>query len=137
MTKIGILIVLTAFVLTSCQSKYPGVSESYQSLLDSAFVNAGVNAVELKKALTEAPKEEKEGMAFIISYMPKRDLTTLTAAFLIENSEYAYKAREKYAWCAALSDSIFFNEVSFDRDAIVLAVAKIGLKALLECFREW
>jgi hypothetical protein len=50
-------------------------------------------------------------MAFIISYMPKRDLTTLTAAFLLENSEYAYKAREKYEWCASLPDSIFLNEV--------------------------
>jgi hypothetical protein len=43
--------------------------------------------------------------------MPKRDLKTLTAAFLLENSEYAYKAREKYLWCAALPDSVFFNEV--------------------------
>lgn len=111
MTKIQILLLLIVVSLSSCQSKYPGVPESYHSLLDSAFVNAVENAVELKKALTESPKEQKEGMAFIISYMPKRDLTTLTAAFLIENSEYAYKAREKYAWCAALPDSIFFNEV--------------------------
>ncbi len=95
----------------SCQSKYPGVPESYHVLLDSAFVKAGENVVEIQKALTEAPKEQKEGMAFIISYMPKRDLTTLNAVFLLENSEYAYKAREKYAWCAALPDSIFFNEV--------------------------
>jgi len=98
-------------VLLSCQSKYPGVPESYYTLLDSAFIKAGDNSSELQKALSEVPSEQKEGMAFIISYMPKRDLTTLTAAFLLENSEYAYKAREKYSWCAALPDSIFFNEV--------------------------
>ncbi len=95
----------------SCQSKYPGVPESYHVLLDSAFVKAGENGVEIQKALAEAPKEQKEGMAFIISYMPKRDLTTLSAEFLLENAEYAYKAREKYAWCAELPDSVFFNEV--------------------------
>lgn len=98
-------------ILWSCQSKYPGVPEFYHTLLDSAMVKTGENAVELQTALAEVPKEQKEGMAFIISYMPKRDLTTLTAAFLLENSEYAYKAREKYSWCAALPDSVFFNEV--------------------------
>ena len=105
------LFFVVLIVLWSCQAKYPGVPKFYNTLLDSAFIKAGENAVELQTALKEVPKEQKEGMAFIISYMPKRDLTTLTAAFLLENSEYAYKAREKYSWCAALPDSIFFNEV--------------------------
>jgi len=103
--------ILITAIFCGCQSKYPGVPESYYTLLDSAFIKAGDNSSELQKALSEVPSEQKEGMAFIISYMPKRDLTTLTAAFLLENSEYAYKAREKYSWCAALPDSIFFNEV--------------------------
>jgi len=111
MTKIQILLLLAVVLFSSCQPKYPGVPEFYNTLLDSAFVKAGDNAAELQKALAEVPLEQKEGMAFIISHMPKRDLTTLTAAFLLENSEYAYKAREKYPWCAALPDSIFFNEV--------------------------
>lgn len=106
MNKI-VLIFAISIILWSCQSKYPGVPEIYNTLLDSAFVKAGDNAVELQTALKEAPKEQKEGMAFIISYMPKRDLTSLTAEFLLENSEYAYKAREKYTWCASLPDSIF------------------------------
>ncbi len=111
--KVNKLLILSfsVFLLWSCQSKYPGVPESYHTLLDSAMLKAGENALELQTALAEVPKEQKEGMAFIISYMPKRDLTTLTAEFLLENSEYAYKAREKYSWCAALPDSVFFNEV--------------------------
>jgi len=69
-----------------------------------------------------APKEQKEGMAFLISYMPQRDLTTLSSEFLLENAEYAYKARNEFPWCKELPDSIFFNEVlpysntSEDRD---------------------
>ena len=110
MNKLIFLLTIIS-VFWGCQSKYPGVPESYNTLLDSAFVKAGDNAAELQKALSEVPQEQKVGMAYIISYMPKRDLTTLTAAFLLENSEYAYKAREKYQWCAALPDSIFFNEV--------------------------
>lgn len=109
--KKPVIFIATLFILWSCQAKYPGVPVFYHTLLDSALVKAGENAVELQKALTEAPTEQKEGMAFIISYMPQRDLTTLTGEFLLENSEYAYKAREKYSWCAALPDSIFFNDV--------------------------
>lgn len=122
MNKLITLIIFIAFAW-GCQSDYPGVPKTYHALLDSAFVQAGDNATEMQKALTEAPKEQKEGMAFIISYMPKRDLTSLSAEFLMENAEYAYKAREKYAWCAALPDLVFFNEVlpyaniSEDRDA--------------------
>lgn len=95
----------------ACQSPYPGIPENYHQHLDNALAKAGENATELQKALTEAPKEQKEGMAFLISYMPERDLTTLDAAFLLENVKYAYMAREKYNWCAALPDSVFFNEV--------------------------
>lgn len=106
-----IFILLIGIFSFGFQSKYPGVPKFYHSLLDSALSKAGTNSSELQKALNEAPKEQKEGMAFLISYMPKRDLTTLKAAFLLENSDYAYKARKKYSWCAALPDSIFFNEV--------------------------
>ncbi len=110
MNKLVTLIILLALGW-GCQSKYPGVPQSYTVLLDSAFIKADKNAAELKKALSQAPAEQKEGMAFIISYMPVRDLTTLKADFLLENSEYAYKAREKYNWCTNLPDSVFFNEV--------------------------
>lgn len=106
-----ILPVLVFILLWGCQSKYPGVPTKYTILLDSAFAKAETNSAQLMQALAEAPEEQKEGMAFIISYMPKKDLTSLTAEFLLENSEYAYKAKEKYSWCASLPDSVFFNEV--------------------------
>ncbi|PCE63756.1 hypothetical protein B7P33_10805 [Sediminicola luteus] len=93
------------------QSKYNDIPNRYHSLLDSSLIKAGSNTQEILKALNNVPKLQKEGMAFLISYMPKRDLTTLSAEFILENVEYAYKAREKYPWCKALPDSIFFNEV--------------------------
>jgi len=110
MKKLAFLFILFALAW-GCQTKYRGVPKTYHALLDTAFSKAEENTPELQKALAEAPEAQKEGMAFLISYMPERDLTTLKADFLLENTEYAYKAREKYAWCAALPDSIFFNEV--------------------------
>jgi len=121
MKKIVLFIVAIA-VLASCQSDYPGVQKEYHALLDTAFSKAGLNADELKLALDQAPVEQKEGMAFLLSYMPERDLTSLSADFLLENNHYAYKAKEEFSWCASLPDSIFLNEVlpyantSEDRD---------------------
>lgn len=115
-------IVVVCTLVFSCQSPYPGVPDLYNNLLDSALVKAGDNRAELEKALAETPKEQKEGMAFLISYMPQRDLTSLKADFLLENTEYAYRAREEFSWCRDLPDSIFLNEVlpyantSEDRD---------------------
>lgn len=105
---------LSLFILVclfACAGNYQGVPEKYHKLLDQAFSKAGSNAIELKKALDGAPVEQKEGMAFLIAYMPERDLQDLKANFLLENVEYAYKARDQYAWTKALPDSIFLNEV--------------------------
>ena len=105
------LLLLVFSVFFGCKEKYPNIPENYHTLLDSAFVKAGKNAPEILKALADAPDNQKEGMAFIISYMPNRDLTTLSSNFLLENAKYAYKARETFSWCKSLPDSIFFNEV--------------------------
>lgn len=104
-------VLLTVLLFTSCDNTLKNVPEKYHAILNSAFEKAGENAKELKSALNQVPAEQKEGMAFLISYMPKRDLTSLKADFLIENSTLAYVAREKYSWCKQLPDSIFFNEV--------------------------
>lgn len=98
--------------LIACsEGKYNNVPEKYHNLLDKALATAGNNAIELQTALEKAPAEQKEGMAFLISYMPERDLKELKADFLLENSAYAYKAREQYSWAKQIPDSIFFNEV--------------------------
>lgn len=104
------------FVVSLCcfactGNKYAGVPERYHALLDEALDKAGKNAVELKEALRLAPEAEKEGIAYQIAYMPLRDLKTVNTAFLLINTSYAYKARERYPWAKALPDSIFLNEV--------------------------
>jgi len=105
------VIVVSVSLFSACNEKYPDVPEKYWTQLDTALVKAGDNAQELQKALNETSADQKEGMAFLIANMPERDLKTLTAGFLLENVEYAYKARNKYPWSKALPDSIFLNEV--------------------------
>ena len=110
-TIFNIVVVFIALLSLNACSNYSGVPSSYHQLLDEAFQKAGKNSAELKKALTSAPADQKEAMAFLIAYMPERDLNELTAAFLIENVAVAYQAREKFEWSKNIPDSVFFNDV--------------------------
>lgn len=106
------VLVLLAFGLSACSSgRYAGVPKEYHALIDRTIATAGDNAKELKKALKEVPRNEREGMAFLISYMPERDAKTLSSAFLLENVQYAYKARAEFPWAKEVPDSVFLNDV--------------------------
>ena len=106
------VLVLLAFGLSACTSgRYAGVPKEYHALIDRTIATAGDNAKELKKALKEVPRNEREGMAFLISYMPERDAKSLSAAFLLENVQYAYKARAEFPWAKEVPDSVFLNDV--------------------------
>lgn len=106
------VLVLLAFGLSACSSgRYAGVPKEYHALIDRTIATAGDNAKELKKALKEVPRNEREGMAFLISYMPERDAKSLSADFLLENVEYAYKARAEFPWAKEVPDSVFLNDV--------------------------
>lgn len=106
------VLVLLAFGLSACSSgRYAGVPKEYHALIDRTIATAGDNAKELKKALKEVPRNEREGMAFLISYMPERDARSLSADFLLENVEYAYKARAEFPWAKTVPDSVFLNDV--------------------------
>jgi len=111
MKRILWLVIAVTAILYSCQSEYSGVPDKYHSLLDSAFVKAGENAAELKLALEESEKEQKEATAFLISYMPENDLKTLSADFILDQVQGAWRVREEFEWCRNLPDSIFLNEV--------------------------
>lgn len=106
-----LLLFLVVCLFACSGNKYAGVPEKYHGLLDQAMVKSGENATELNKALADVPMEQKEGMAFLIAYMPERDLKELKADFLLENTAYAYKAREEFPWAKNIPDSIFLNEV--------------------------
>lgn len=106
------VLVLLAFGLSACSSgRYAGVPKEYHALIDRTIATAGDNAKELKKALKEVPRNEREAVAFLISYMPERDVRSLSADFLLENVQYAYKARAEFPWAKEVPDSVFLNDV--------------------------
>lgn len=109
MKKVRILLLLAVLFLECCSDS--DIPPEYSNLVDSAISKAGSNKTEIQKALNEVPTEQKEGMAFLLAYMPEVDLKTIKAEILLSNCEYAYKARNEFSWCKTLPDSVFLNEV--------------------------
>lgn len=79
--------------------------------LQQALERAGANRGQLEQALSGVPDDERAGMRFLIENMPDRDLTTLTAEFLIENSRLTWTALRKSAWAATLPEEIVFDSL--------------------------
>lgn len=79
--------------------------------VEQSLAKAKDNRPELEKALASVPKDQREGMAFIIANMPSSDLRSLKADFLLTNSQLAYKARNEVPWGKDIPMEVFLNDV--------------------------
>jgi hypothetical protein len=79
--------------------------------VEEALTQAKDNRKELEKALHDAPRDKRAGIAFLVANMPARDLTSLKADFLLKNVELAYQARAKMPWGKNVPEELFLNDV--------------------------
>lgn len=89
----------------------PGIALGATSALEVALHRAGSNAAALRSALETVPDHQRLGVQFLIENMPGRDLRTLTADYLKEQADFAYRAWEEYPWRDQVSEATFFNFV--------------------------
>lgn len=107
--------------------------------LEPALLKAGANRPELERALRDAPPAHREGLAFLIQYMPTRDLQSLTADFLLGETALAYEAWREAPWREAVSRELFLNDVlpyalvSERREAWRKPLREITLPLIREC----
>jgi len=90
-------------------SKLWSVSEN--QVLQDALSRAGANRNQLERALRLDRDDEKEAMEFLIANMPDRDLTSLSASFLIENVRLALAAMKAAPWKDTVPTETFLNSV--------------------------
>lgn len=76
-----------------------------------ALARAGGNRPELEKALAAVPADQRPGLAFLIAHMPAADLTSLSADFLLANTQLAYRARAEFPWGKVVPEAVFLNDV--------------------------
>lgn len=87
----------------------PYVEEEYADKVDETLKNAGENKSELVKFLTRIDPAYKKGASFLLAHMPYVDGVEITSELLLDNVNYAYKAKEEFPWAEDLPDNIFLN----------------------------
>jgi len=102
---------MIAFVFVALSGVRVLGGEDLSKQVDSALVRAGDNAAQIRQALDNTPDEQKEGVRFLVAYMPERDLTSLSADFLLNNVRCAYLAWNEAPWKDRISKVMFFNDV--------------------------
>lgn len=103
-------VVLAVFALAAWAPAQPR-PDPPASVLAEALVRAGTNRGELERALREAPAGQAEGVRFLVENMPDRDLRTLTADHLLENTALAYEALAAAPWQGRVPKDLFLNDV--------------------------
>jgi len=81
------------------------------ALIQSTLNNAGDNRDELEQALAQIEPAYREGMEFLLAYMPPSDAATLQSQFLLENVRQAYLAWESAPWHDQVGKQLFFNYI--------------------------
>src|SRR5262245_55549545 len=77
----------------------------------AALDRAGDNRAQLAAALEKAPAAERPAMEFLIANLPDRDLKSLSADFLLENSRHAHAVLDEVPWGKRIPRDIFLNDL--------------------------
>ncbi len=94
-----------------CAAPLASPASDIEQLANQALLRAGENRGEIERALADIPAKRREGMTFLVAYMPDHDLTSLSADFLLENVNLAYDAFEAAPWRDQVPHEIFLNDV--------------------------
>lgn len=79
--------------------------------LAQALQRAGDNAPEIRRAIAEAPEEQRAAMRFLVRHMPDQDLQSLSGDFLLENLRLAVEARLATPWAREVPTEVWRNDV--------------------------
>ncbi|MFM7846086.1 MAG: transglutaminase domain-containing protein [Planctomycetota bacterium] len=92
-------------------SQPDSVANEIGRLIDESLQQAGKNRMELERALRDVPATQREGLRFLIAHMPQRDRESLTAEYLLENTDLAYRAFAAAPWKKQIPPEIFLNDI--------------------------
>jgi hypothetical protein len=99
----GWLLLSASMTLSAAAETNAGIASSLE--------RADQNRAQIQQALDRVADEQREGLEFLITYMPTRDLQSLSADFLLENVQYAYRAWNESGWKETIPKYVFLNDI--------------------------
>jgi predicted peptidase len=88
-----------------------GRAEGAVAGVEAALELAAGNRHELELALERVADEQRAGLEFLLQNMPAPDLQSLSAEFLLENVDYAYRAWREAPWHDGVPQDVFLNDI--------------------------
>jgi hypothetical protein len=100
------------FSLAALAAAQPSAPDRWWSDgVDQALSQSGTNGPELMRALNQTPAAQRPAMQFLVENMPPRDLRTLSAEFLLENTALALESFTNAPWRDRIPPEIFLNDI--------------------------
>lgn len=81
------------------------------ALLTAGFASAAAIDDFIARAAETHGADGERAAGFLVKHMPDGDRKTLTAGFLTENLDLAFRARAEFPWAKAVPEEIFLNDV--------------------------
>ena len=79
-------------------------------LVKSLQITPGINS-QIKEAIKRVPKNQYDGMKWLIENMPREDLNKISSEFLLSTCQLAYDTRGNTPWGKKIPDELFFTYV--------------------------
>lgn len=87
------------------------LSRDGRRAINGPLERAGTNVDQLRTALRDAPDAHLPAIAFLIANMPDRDLQSVTAEYLLENTALAYDAWHNAPWHDQVTEDQFLQYI--------------------------
>lgn len=109
LTRMAAFLVLA---LGAAAADDPSASARWWSeAVDQSLDQSGTNREALVRVLGQTPVAQRSAMQFLLENMPVRDLQSLAAEFLLENTALATSAFANAPWRDQIPTEIFLNDV--------------------------
>ena len=103
--------------LACARTTYEGVDvseyvpEEHIGKVMTALELAGDNGDQILAAITGAPGDDREALAFLVAHLPPVDLATVDGSFLLETVSLSREARAAFPWGETVPDDVYLRYV--------------------------
>jgi hypothetical protein len=89
----------------------PDAGTWWDAQVEASLDRSPAQKAEWVRALEKCPREHRSALAYLIRYLPQRDLEIMRPAALADNVALAYRARSLVPWGSSLPDDVFLDAV--------------------------
>jgi poly(3-hydroxybutyrate) depolymerase len=104
-----VILTWIGIVVTACGTT--GGTAWWDAQVEASLARAPARKAAWIGLLESSPHERRSGLAYLVKYLPMRDLEAMAPEALAANVALAYRARAEVPWGASLPEEVFLDAV--------------------------